>query len=122
MIQFNLEKLKVEDLTDGVKFFAIYQGISPEEPIMRKLAQRQPDNLQTLLDKVEEFINEEETLKAMKAARKSYRKPEEKNRKEFRRAEDELKANKKRFNDFDFTPLNANIFEVLMEIKKDLEF
>jgi hypothetical protein len=35
---------------------------------MRKFARRQPDNLQSLLDKVEEFINEEEILKAMRAA------------------------------------------------------
>jgi hypothetical protein len=68
MVQFNTEKLKVEDPTNGVLFFAIYNGISLEEPIARKIARRQLDSLQELLDKVEEFINEEETLKAMKLA------------------------------------------------------
>jgi hypothetical protein len=65
MIQFNTEKLKVEDLDEGVIFSAIYNGISPYEPMARKIACRQPENLQELLDKMEEFINEEETLKAM---------------------------------------------------------
>ena len=70
MIRFNLEKLMVEDPIDGVVFSAIYQGISPNEPMMRKLAWRQPNNLQNLLDKVEEFINEEETLKVIRLAQK----------------------------------------------------
>jgi hypothetical protein len=38
MILFNLEKLKVEDPSDGVVFSAIYQGISLGESMMRKLA------------------------------------------------------------------------------------
>jgi hypothetical protein len=79
---------------------------------MRKLARRQSDNLQNLLDKVEEFINEEETLKAMRSARKLPKKFEDKKRKESRKM-DEPKPFKKRF-----TPLNANIYEVLMEVKK----
>jgi hypothetical protein len=48
----------VEDLNEGVVFSAIYNGISPDEPAERKIACRQSDNLQELLDKVEEFINE----------------------------------------------------------------
>ena len=60
--------MKVENPIDGVIFFVIYQGISLEEPVMRKLARRQLGNLQDLLNKVEEFINEEETLKAMRLA------------------------------------------------------
>ncbi|XP_059461787.1 uncharacterized protein LOC132190753 [Corylus avellana] len=66
MIRFNTEKLKVEDRTDGVIFSTIYNGISPEEPVVRKIAQRQLNNLQELLDEVEEFIKEEETLRAMR--------------------------------------------------------
>jgi hypothetical protein len=68
---------------------------------------------------VEKFINKEETLNAMKTARKSYKKPKEKKRKEFKRVEDEPRTNKKRFNDFDFILLNTSISKVLMEIKKD---
>lgn len=75
-----------------------------------------------MMDKVEEFINEEETLKAMKASRKLRRNPEERKRKEHIRLEDESKCLRERFNDFDFTPLNVGISEVLMEIKKDSEY
>jgi hypothetical protein len=42
--------------------------------VVRKIVSRQPKDLQELLDKVEEFINEEETLKAMKLTRKTLKK------------------------------------------------
>lgn len=74
------------------------------------------------MDKVEEFINEEETLKAMKAARKSHGKSEEKKRNEFKRIEDEPRTTKMRFNDYDFIPLDASISKVLMKIKKYPKF
>ena len=66
--------MKVEDPDEGVVFSAIYNSISPDEPVARKVARRPPENLPVLLDKVEEFINEEETLKAMKQARKAPKK------------------------------------------------
>ncbi|XP_059455075.1 uncharacterized protein LOC132185298 [Corylus avellana] len=78
MIRFNAEKLKVEDPTKGVIFSAIHNGISFEELVARKIARRQPNDLQELLHEVEEFINEEETLKAMRSARKTPKKLEEK--------------------------------------------
>jgi hypothetical protein len=37
---------------------------------MRKLARKLPSTLQGLMDKVEEFINQEETLKGMISSRK----------------------------------------------------
>lgn len=46
---------------------------------------------------------------------------EDKKRKEHQ-MRDEPKPFKKKFNDYDFTSLNANIFEVLMEIKKDSKY
>jgi hypothetical protein len=57
MAWFNQEKVTVEDLTEDMIFVAIYQGISPDEPLMKKLVQKQPSTLQGLMDKVEEFIN-----------------------------------------------------------------
>ena len=123
MIRFNLEKLIVEEPTDdNLVFSTIYRGISLEELIMLKLAQRQPNNLQCLMDKVKEFINEKEMFKAMKASRRSHRKPEARKRKEHRQIEDELRSLRKRFNDYDFTLLNAGISKVQMEIKKDSEY
>jgi ubiquinone/menaquinone biosynthesis C-methylase UbiE len=69
MARFNREKATVEDSTKDMIFAAIYQGISPEEPLMKKFVRKQPSTLQGLMDKVEEFINQEETLKAMTSSR-----------------------------------------------------
>jgi hypothetical protein len=69
MARFNRKKIAVEDLTEDMVFTALYQGISPEESLMKKLAWKQPSTLQSILDKVEEFINQEETLKAMISSR-----------------------------------------------------
>ncbi|XP_059458234.1 uncharacterized protein LOC132187811 [Corylus avellana] len=121
MVQFNAVKLKVEDPNDCVIFFAIYNGISPDEPVARKIARRQPSNLHKQLDKVEEFINEKETLKAMKSARKLPKKFEDKKKKDLQRLDDPGPF-KKKFKGYNFTLLNAIIFEVLMEVKRDLEY
>jgi hypothetical protein len=54
---------------------------------------------------MEEFINEEETLKAIKLALKAPKKPEEKKKKD----QPQLaypNSSRKRFNDYNFTPLN----------------
>jgi len=69
MARFNQEKMAVEDPTKDMVFAALYQGISPEELLMKKLAQKQLSTLQGLMDKVEEFINREEILKAMASSR-----------------------------------------------------
>jgi hypothetical protein len=39
-------------------FVALYQGLSPEGLLMKKLAKKQPSTLQGLMNKVEEFINQ----------------------------------------------------------------
>ena len=70
---------------------------------------------------MEEFINEKETLKAMKQAWKAPKKQEEKKKKENSQETNPASSHKK-FSDYKFTPLNANIHEVLMEIKGDFEF
>jgi hypothetical protein len=121
MIRFNAEKLKVKDPIDGVLFSTFYNGISPKEPVVRKIEWRQLGNLHELLDKVEKFTNVEETLKAMKSAHKLPKKFEEKKNKDHSRLNDS-KPFKKKFCDLNFTPLNTNISKVLMEIKTDLEY
>jgi len=89
MGRFNREKATVEDPTDDMIFAAIYQGISPEEPLMKKLVRKQLNTLQGLMDKVEEFINLEETLKSMASSRLPRETAPEKKRKEFRKADGE---------------------------------
>jgi hypothetical protein len=46
----------------------------------------------------------------------------EKKRKEFKKANGEEQMPVKKFKDYNFTPLNAEISEVLMEIKRDPVF
>lgn len=40
MARFNSEKMTEEDPTDDMIFAALYQGLSPEGPLMRKLASK----------------------------------------------------------------------------------
>jgi hypothetical protein len=122
MIWFIAEKLKVEDPTDGVIFSSIYNGISAKEPVARKIARRQLGNLQELLDKLEEFNDEEETLKAMKSAFENCQKGSRRKIKGIIQDRMIRSLSRKKFRDFNFTPLNANIFKVLMEIKRDSEY
>lgn len=113
MIRFNAKKLKVEDPNEGVIFLAIYNGISSDKSVAWKIAHRQLDNLQELLDKVKEFINQEEMMKATKLARREPKKSEDQPR--------VVDPNpfRKKFSGYNFTPLKANISKVLMEIKRD---
>jgi hypothetical protein len=103
-------------------FATIYQGISPEETLMKNLAWKQPSNLQGLMDKVEKLINQEDTLKAMANSRLPREIAPKKKRKEYRKADGEEQRPEKKLMDYDFTPLNIGISEVLIEIKRDPEF
>jgi hypothetical protein len=94
MAQFNREKVTVEDSTEDMVFAAIYQGISPDEPLMKKLFRKQSSTLQGLMDKVEEFINQEETLKSMDSSRLRRETAPENKMKEFRKADGEEQAGK----------------------------
>jgi len=74
------------------------------------------------MDKVEEYIHYEETLKAMASSRPSRDRSPGRKKKDFRKAEGEDSRQEKKFKDYNFTHLNAEILEVLMEIKRDPEF
>jgi len=119
---FNWEKIAVEDPIKDMVYATLYQGISPGELLMRKLAWKQPSNLQSLMDKVEEYIHQEETLKPMAISRPSRDRSLGRKKKDFRKVEGEDQRQVKKFKDYNFTPLNAEISEVLMEIRRDLEF
>jgi hypothetical protein len=45
IIRFNIEKLKVKDPNEGIIFSAIYNGISSNKPVARKIAHKQLENL-----------------------------------------------------------------------------
>jgi len=52
-------------------YASLYQGLRPEGPLMAELARLQPENLLEFMEKVEEFINQEETLQAMIGSRQT---------------------------------------------------
>jgi hypothetical protein len=74
------------------------------------------------MDKVEEYIHQEETLKAMANSRPSQDRSPNRKGWEFRKDEREDQRWVRKFTDYNFTPLNAKISEVLMEIKRYSEF
>jgi hypothetical protein len=119
---FNREKMAVEEPTEDMVYATLYEGISSEEPLTKKLARKQLSTLQGLIDKVEEYISQEETLKAMASSRPSRDRSPERKRKESRKVDREDQTPVKKFKDYNFTPLNVEISEVLMEIRRDPEF
>jgi hypothetical protein len=52
----------MENPTEEMIFAALYQSIQADGPLKVELALKQPDTLQEFMDKVEEFIKQEETL------------------------------------------------------------
>jgi hypothetical protein len=85
--RFNQEKMAVEDPTEDMVYAALYQGISHVEPLMKKLARKQPPTLQGLRNKVEEYIHHEEMLKAMTSSRPSWDRSPERKMREFRKSD-----------------------------------
>jgi hypothetical protein len=73
------------------------------------------------MDKVEEFINQEKTLKAMISIRKP-QEPAPEKKKEPKKAGKEGPKPVKRFSDYNFTPINVRVAEVLVVINKDTDF
>jgi hypothetical protein len=78
--------MAVEDPTKDMVYAALYQGISPK-PLMGKLARKQSSSLQGLMDKVDEYIHQEETLKAMASSRPSRDRSLARKKKDSRKAE-----------------------------------
>jgi hypothetical protein len=76
---------------------------------MRKLARKPPATLQGLMDKIEEFINQEETLKALTSARR-------REKGSWRKRGSIPRSPGKKFKDFDFTQLITRVCEVMIKI------
>jgi hypothetical protein len=89
---------------------------------MLDLARKPSLNLQEFMDRANEFVNQEETLRALlgtgdKAIQVSGSKEKKKEQKKAKKATGQKPG--KTFQDYNWTPLNAPVKEVLMEIKKD---
>lgn len=60
-----------ESLTDKMVYASLYQGLRPKGSLMAELAHLQPKNLLEFMEKMEEFINQEETLQAIIGSRQT---------------------------------------------------
>jgi hypothetical protein len=93
---------------------------------MADLALKPPKDLHTFMVKMDRYINQEETLRALlgnsqQQQQPSTEKPKRKNNPKaiHDAGPREYKKTKKNFGDYKWTPLNASLTEVLMELKKD---
>jgi len=93
---------------------------------MADLALKPPKDLHTFMIKVDRYINQKETLRALLGASNQLEEPSSekpKKKKKPEAAQDdspgEYKKVKKNLEDYKWTPLNASLTEVLMELKKD---
>jgi len=112
-----------ELLKDYFIYGALFQGIKKDGPLMADLAWKPPQNLHEFIDKAKEFINQEETLRALlgtEPSRASTSKmPKKKKKVDREESSTDFKQPKKLFKDYNWTPLNAPIIEVLIEVKRD---
>jgi hypothetical protein len=124
--RFNQEKLETESAPDDFIYGAIFQGLKKDGPLMADLALKPPKDLHTFMVKMDRYINQEETLRALLGNSHQQQQPsteipkKKKNPDAIRDAgPGEYKKTKKNFRDYKWTPLNASLTEVLMELKKD---
>lgn len=127
VMRFNQAKLFAESPANEMVYVSLYQGIRVDGPLMAQLAHRQPETLLQFMDKVEEFINQEETLPAIIGSRQIQvsdpENPEKKKKKKNPQGEQTTETKpRKKFKDYNFTPLNTSIHEVLMEVRKDPDY
>jgi hypothetical protein len=65
LMRFNQEKLATESPIEEFIYCAQFQGIRKDGPLMADLARKPPQNLHEFMDRAEEFINQEKTLRAL---------------------------------------------------------
>lgn len=125
--RFNLERLAAESHTDELAHCVVYQGIRKDGTLMADLARKPSHNLQEFLDRAEEFVNQEETMRAFREI-EGVKTDKEDNKKRLKKKESRYVKNvaerraPKRIEEYNWTPLNATPAKVLMEIKKDPEY
>jgi hypothetical protein len=65
IMRFNQAKLSVVSPIDEMVYASLYQGLRADGPLLVELACRQPETLLEFMDKADEFINQEETLRTI---------------------------------------------------------
>jgi hypothetical protein len=63
--RFNQEKLDTESAPDDFIYGAIFQGLKKDGPLMTELALKPSKDLHSFMIKVDRYINQEETLRAL---------------------------------------------------------
>jgi len=63
--RFNQEKLETESALDDFIYGAIFQGLKKDGSLMANLALKPPKDLHTFMIKMDRYINQEETLRAL---------------------------------------------------------
>jgi len=129
-MRFNQARLEVETETDDFIYRALFQGIRKDGALMADIARKPPQNLDGFMSKAEKYINQEETLRALSGSKQTHpstsKRQKKKNdpwKEECKRVPEGEEARPKRdresLRDHNWTPLNAPIMDVLLEIKRD---
>jgi hypothetical protein len=129
-MRFNQARLEVEAATDDFINGALFQGIRKDGALMADIARKPPQNLDGFMSKAEKYINQEETLRALLGSEQTQPSTSErqKKKKDPRKEERRLvpegeearpKRDQESLRDHNWTPLNAPIMDVLLEIKRD---
>jgi hypothetical protein len=124
LLRFNQERLAAESQSEQFIHCAIYQGIRKDGALMADLTRRPADGLQDCFDRAEEFVNQEETLRTFRGAEgpaKENPTPDRKLKQRTTRVGREVAKRRpiKRVENYNWTPVNAPVKEILMEIRKD---
>lgn len=64
LMHFNQERLATKNATEEFVYCALFQGIKRDRPLMVDLARKPPRGLYEFIERAEEFINQEEMLRA----------------------------------------------------------
>jgi hypothetical protein len=124
LLHFNQERLAAESQNEQFILCAIYQGIRKDGALMADLARRPAERLQDFYDQAEEFVNQEETLRAFRdteEAAKGGSGDRGRSKQEAVPSRKEFTQRKpvRRVENYSWTPVNAPAREILMEIIKD---
>jgi hypothetical protein len=124
LLRFNQERLAAETQNEQFIHCAIYQGIRKDGALMADLARRPAERLQEFYDRAEEFVNQEETLRAFRETEETDKGSRgdggrSKQRVALSRKDFTPRKPVKRVENYSWTPVNAPAKEILMEIRKD---
>jgi hypothetical protein len=128
VVRFNQAKLTVDNPTEEMVYDVLYQGLRVEGPLMSEIALNHPENLTALMDVIEKYVNQEETLTALRESQKqkvAESNNSEKKEKKGQKEEEQTETKPTKYYQFsidEWTPFNSTINEVLMEIKKDPQY